>query len=95
MIPFSIAADLVRPALIGTSAAVVNGTQFVVAGLLMAIPGQVLSGEGLAARLVLSASGSPATDFENYRLALIVYPFALALAICLFLFLKETYPEDV
>lgn len=93
MIPFSIAADLVRPALIGTSAAVVNGTQFVVAGLLMAIPGQVLSGEGLVARLALSASGAPATDFENYRLALIVYPLALALAIGLFLFLAETYPE--
>lgn len=95
MIPFSIAADLVRPALIGTSAALVNGTQFVVAGLLMAIPGQVLSGEGLVARLALNTSGTPATDFENYRLGLIVYPFALALAICLFLFLKETYPEDV
>jgi hypothetical protein len=87
MTPFSIAADLVSPALIGTSAAVVR--------LLISIPGQALSGEGLVARLALNASGSLATDLENYHLPLIVYPFALALAICLFLFLKETSPEDV
>lgn len=93
MIPYSIAADLVKPSLIGTSAALVNATQFIVAGVLMAIPGQVLSGEGIIARMAIDATGNSSATFENFRLALIVYPCSLILALVLFLFLAETYPK--
>lgn len=94
MIPFSIAADLVKPTLIGTSAALVNATQFIVAGILMAIPGQVLSGAGVVARMAVDVSGTSTAAFESYRLALLIYPLALLLALGLFLFLNETYPQS-
>lgn len=94
MIPFSIAADLVKPTLIGTSAALVNATQFIVAGVLMAIPGKVLSGDGLVARMASDAIGNTTATFENFRLALIIYPLSLILALALFMFLSETYPSE-
>lgn len=93
MIPFAIAAELVDGALIGTSAALVNATQFIVGGIMMALPGQVLSGEGIISRLAISVANNEVDITSDYRVALMAYPLALFLALGLFLFLKETYPS--
>ena len=94
MIPFAVAADLVKPALIGTSAALVNGTQFVVAGIMMAMPGRILAGEGLiGGRLGQRVSASATQNLSDFKWALLNYPLALILALALFLFLAETYPK--
>lgn len=94
MIPFAIAADLVDNALIGTSAALVNATQFIVAGIMMTLPGQVLSGEGMTSRIVSSITKNPDVLSSNYVAALMAYPLALFFALVLFLFLNETYPKE-
>jgi MFS family permease len=95
MLNFPIGAELVKPELIGTSAAVVNAVQFIVGGIIMAIPGNVLSGSGLIARVaetrgVTQGSGS----VEEYQWAMVINPLILALALLLFMFLRETYPKD-
>ena len=97
MLNFPIGAELVSPSLVGTSAAVVNAVQFIVGGLMMAIPGRVLSGAGMIARFREST-----VDYEvgltgtvqDYQWALVVLPISLGLALILFLFLKETFPEQ-
>jgi hypothetical protein len=48
MLAFSTAADVVRPGQIGTSAAIVNGTMFIVGGIMISRPG-VRVGLGLEA----------------------------------------------
>lgn len=95
MLNFPIGAELVRPGLIGTSAAVVNAVQFIVGGIIMAIPGQVLSGSGPIARI---ANINPeqlniAPTISDYQWAISVIPLALCGALLLFVFLKETYQE--
>ena len=92
MIAFTIGMELADKALVGTSAAMVNATQFIAGGILMAIPGRVLSGTGLIAR-VASIESQAAETVENYQWALVIYPLVLAFALFLFLFLKETYSE--
>jgi MFS family permease len=92
MIAFTIGMELADKALVGTSAAMVNATQFIAAGVLMAIPGRVLAGSGLIAR-VANIESQAAETLENYQWALIVYPLVLLFALFLFLFLKETYSE--
>ncbi len=94
MIPFAVAADLVDKSLIGTSAALVNATQFIVGGLMMAIPGRVLAGEGLIGRLAVQVSGTASSTTIDYGWALLIYPVSLAVALMLFLFLDETYPRE-
>ncbi len=94
MLPFAIAADLVPVTLVGTSAALVNAVQFIVGGIMMAIPGRVLSGTGLIARIA-EIEGTSAGTASDYRWAIIVYPIALVGALILHLFLKETYPNNV
>jgi sugar phosphate permease len=97
MLPFTIGSELVPPTLIGTSAAVVNATQFIVGGIMMAVPGRVLEGTGLIARVHEKSMGSelalgmnPVSDFQW---ALSIMPITLAIALFLCLFLKETYPD--
>ena len=93
MLPYAIGADLVPPSLIGTSAAIVNAVQFIVAGIMIAIPGRVLSGTGIIARIA-EIEGSAAGTASDYRWAVVIYPITLGAALVLHLFLKETYPEQ-
>ena len=93
MLNFPIGADLVKPALIGTSAAIVNAVQFIVGGLIMVIPGRVLSGSGLIAR-VAEIEGTGIATVSDYQWAISILPIALFIALILFYFLKETYPTE-
>lgn len=96
MLPFTIAAELVSPALIGTSAALVNAAQFVIGGIMMAGPGRVLDGTGLISRIRegtlshLDASPSVIVDFQW---AMSIMPVTLLFGFFLCFFLKETYPQ--
>ncbi|MCZ6719085.1 MAG: MFS transporter [Gammaproteobacteria bacterium] len=92
MLPYAIAAELVPASLIGTSAAIVNAVQFIVGGIMMAIPGRVLSGTGLIARIAEIEGNSPGST-SDYRWAIVVYPMVLGLALIMHLFLRETYPS--
>ncbi|HHA19007.1 MAG TPA: MFS transporter, partial [Methylophaga sp.] len=94
MLNFPIGADLVKPALIGTSAAIVNAVQFVVGGLIMVVPGRVLSGTGLIAR-VAEIEGSVTPTVNDYQWAIAILPITLFIALILFYFLRETYPTEV
>lgn len=93
MLNFPIGADLVKPALIGTSAAIVNAVQFIFGGLIMVIPGRVLSGAGLIARIAeIESTATPSVS--DYQWAIVILPIALFIALILFYFLKETYPTE-
>jgi len=98
MLNFPIGADLVPIRLIGTSAAFCNAVQFIVGGIMMAIPGRVLDGSGLIARVqeaVDKTDGLVRTgSVSDYQWALIILPITLTMALFLFLFLKETYPDE-
>ena len=97
MLPFTIGAELVPPSLVGTSAAVVNATQFIVGGIMMAVPGRVLGGTGLIARLHESVSHldtAPTGTVSDFQWAIAIMPVMLAIGIFLCLFLKETYPAN-
>lgn len=96
MLNFAIGADLVPIKLIGTASAFVNAVQFIVGGILMAIPGRVLAGTGLIARVQDQATHSAPIvgSVYDYQWALAILPISLALACFWFLFLKETYPEE-
>lgn len=96
MLNFPIGAELVAPRLIGTSAAVVNAVQFIVGGIIMAIPGRVLSGEGVIARFAQISPERviPAPTISDYQWSLAILPLILGAAMFLFLFLKETYPRS-
>lgn len=92
MIAFTISMELVNKQLVGTSAALVNATQFILGGIFMAIPGSVLAGTGLIARIG-GIEGISEGRFGDYQWALSVYALALAAAMVLFVFLKETWPN--
>ena len=97
MLNFPIGADLVPVSLIGTSAAICNAMQFVMGGILMAIPGRVLAGTGIIARVHdrMNDLGAPPTGtVSDYQWALAILPIALGLGCLLHLWLKETYPRD-
>jgi len=96
MLNFPIGAELVKPSLIGTSAAVVNAVQFVVGGIIMAIPGRVLAGTSLIARFadIDAERVVAAPTISDYQWALIIIPIALSVALFLFLFLRETYQSE-
>lgn len=95
MLNFAIGADLVKPSLIGTSAAVVNAVQFIVGGIIMAIPGQVLSGSGPIARVahINPERVAVSLTITDYQWALGIIPLTLCGGLLLFVFLRETYPE--
>jgi MFS family permease len=97
MLPFTIGSELVPASLIGTSAALVNATQFIVGGIMMAVPGRVLEGTGLIARFH-EKSMDPGLELgmnavSDHQWALSIMPATLFLALVLCLFLKETYPD--
>lgn len=95
MLNFPIGAELVRPNLVGTSAAVVNAVQFIIGGIIMAIPGQVLSGSGIIARIahINPEQVALAPTISDYQWSIAIIPLALAGALLLFAFLRETYQE--
>jgi MFS family permease len=87
MLAFSTVADVVKPSQIGTSAAIVNGITFLVGGILISRPGMRI-GVGIDAGI------------EPESLALAQYASrpllaALALALALTFYMKETYPKNV
>ena len=67
MLPFALAAKQVNSAYAGTSAALVNGSQFLTAGILMSVPGSLLT-HGFS---------------PNIQAALIILPILLVVAILL------------
>lgn len=80
MLNFTAAGDNVPPRLIGTSASIVNGLMFVLGGLLMGLPGNLLNGTaGLLA---------------DYQHAMLVCVGALVVALIVSLFIKECYPKN-
>jgi MFS family permease len=86
MLAFSTAADVVRPNRIGTSAAIVNGTMFILGGIMIQRPG-VRFGWGTASGL------------EHGTLALAQYAafplmFALIVACVFAVVMRETYPTS-
>ena len=97
MLPFTIGAELVPPSLIGTSAALVNATQFIVGGIMMAAPGRVLAGEGMIAGLrqeIMSPEPGAVATLSDYQWALLIMPVTLAIGLFLCAFLKETFPSQ-
>ncbi|WP_310618431.1 MFS transporter [Flexibacterium corallicola] len=85
MLPYAIAAKLVPVSLVGTSAALVNAVQFVTGGLLMAIPGNILSG----ASNVVAGQAVHNPTLVDYQTALVVIPAFLTAAFILCFFLHE------
>jgi MFS family permease len=84
MLAFSSAGDIVQPAQIGTAAAIINGTMFLVSGILIARPGaiaSVLVAENIPVTLDLAASAA--------RPLVIGLLIALALAAVV----RESYPR--
>ena len=97
MLPFTIGAELVPPSLIGTSAALVNATQFIVGGIMMATPGRVLAGDGMVAGLrqeLMSPEPGAVATLSDYQWALLIMPVTLAIGLFLCAFLKETFPSE-
>lgn len=93
MISFTIGMELADKAQVGTSAAMVNATQFIAGGILMAIPGRVLAGSGLLTRMV-HMEGESAGSVSDFQWALLVYPLTLGIALLLFMFLRETHDKQ-
>jgi MFS family permease len=84
MLAFSTAADVVPPRLIGTSAAIVNGIMFLVSGILISLPGEIVTkqvnvGEPVEMSLVAQAANP-----------LII---GLVIGLILALLMRETYPR--
>jgi MFS family permease len=84
MLAFSTAGDVVNIEQIGTSAAIVNGTMFLVSGLLIARPGQI------AAQYIVS--NVPVTLHLAQRAALPLVA-GLSLALVLALLIRESHPK--
>jgi sugar phosphate permease len=75
MLGFTIAGESVTPALIGSSAAIVNGICFIVGGVLEALPGQLLHTE--------------APTLSDFQSVLWVMPVALLIGLAATLLLRE------
>jgi MFS family permease len=86
MLSFSTAADVVQPSQIGTSAAIVNGIMFIVGGIMISRPG-VRIGMGIE-------SGIEPKSLDLAQYASLPLLVALALAVVLSFFMKETYPKS-
>ena len=84
MLAFSTAGDVVEPGLIGTSSAIVNGTMFLVGGIMISRPGVRL---GVGQETGLAARSLDLAQFAAWPL------FAgVCLALVIAVFIKETYP---
>jgi MFS family permease len=86
MLAFSTAADVVAPDQIGTAAALVNGTMFIVGGILITRPGMRVGSW-------MAAHDGPADYLSLARFAALPLLVALAIALVLAVVLKETYPR--
>lgn len=86
MLAFSTAADVVKPSQIGTSAAIVNGIMFIVGGIMISRPG-VRIGLGIEA-------GLEPKSLELAQHASLPLTVALAIALVVSFFMKETYPKS-
>lgn len=84
MLAFSTAADVVEPAHVGTSAALVNGLMFIVGGLMISRP-------GLRSSLGLEAGLLPGT-LEMARFATWPLLLGICVAFLIALLMRETYP---
>lgn len=79
MLNFTAAADNVSPQLIGTSASIVNGSMFILGGIMMGLPGKVLA--------------STQELLPDYQNAMLVCVIALFIALIISFFIKESYPK--
>jgi hypothetical protein len=86
MLTFSTAADVVKPSQIGTSAAIVNGIMFIIGGIMISRPG-VRIGWGLEA-------GIEPRSLELAQYASLPLLVALAVALVLSFYMKESYPRS-
>jgi predicted MFS family arabinose efflux permease len=84
MIAFAAASDVVKPELIGTSAAIVNGTMFLVSGLFIARPGQIAG--------ALRAAGEPVSLALAQR-SLLPLALGLGAALVVAALIRESYPR--
>jgi hypothetical protein len=79
MLGFTIAGESVKPALIGSSAAIVNGVCFIVGGILEAVPGQML--------------GTDTPTLSDFQSVMWIMPVALGIGVVATLMLRER-PAD-
>ena len=86
MLAFSTAADVVKPEQIGTSAAVVNGTMFILGGILISRPGMRID------RAIELGIEPKSYDLLQYAAQPLV--IALAISVVLAFAIKETYPKE-
>lgn len=86
MLAFSTASDVVRPQLIGTSAAIVNGMMFVVGGMMISRPG-VRVGLGID-------EGVAPASLELAQFASRPLVFGLVAALIIATLMRETYPKQ-
>lgn len=84
MLAFSMAGDIVPPQQIGTSAAIVNGTMFLLSGILIARPGVIASRE-VATRTPVS--------MDLAEMAARPFMVGLVAALVLCLVIRESYPN--
>jgi MFS family permease len=87
MLAFSTAADVVAPDQIGTAAAIVNGTMFIMGGILISRP-------GVRVGAWLEAHDGQADYLALAQFASLPLLLALAAALVLALSIRETYPRD-
>lgn len=84
MLPFSSAADVVKPDQVGTSAAIVNGVSFILAGVMMSKPGVIID-RGLA-------SGADVDPLQIAQSAAMPLLICAVIPVVLGFFMKESYP---
>ncbi len=84
MLPFSSAADVVKPDQIGTSAAIVNGVSFILAGVMMSKPGVIID-RGMA-------SGTDMGPLDIAQAAAVPLLICAVIPVVLGFFMKESYP---
>lgn len=80
MLAFTIAGDNVPVRLIGTSASVVNGSMFIVSGVLMGWPGRLLAGTS--------------QDLAAYQNAMFIMVVLSIISVILAFIIKESYPAQ-
>lgn len=86
MLAFSTAGDVVEPENIGTSAAIVNGTMFILGGMMISRPGMRIG-------LGLEAGMAPASlDLAQFAARPLLIGICVAFVIAWFM--RETYPAE-